>query len=119
MLTTLVTTIACGQLAVVSTLGTTGNVTHCTRGPCGPGNQRCTPGSEPKIVYTFHLADASCGINDPNGPFYDERHGMYHLMYQDHLALPQPSQGVALTGPTWGHWVSRYGSLRVGAEIVG
>ena len=50
------------------------------------------------------------GCYGGTGPFYDERHGMYHLMYQDHLALPQPSQGVALTGPSWGHWVSRYDS---------
>lgn len=66
MLTTLVTAITCGQLAVRSALDT-GNVTQCMGGPCGPDNQRCTPGPGPKIVYTFHLADASCGINDPNG----------------------------------------------------
>ena len=66
MLTSLVTAIACSQLTVVSALRTR-NVTQCTQGPCGPGNQRCTPSPEPKIVYTFHLADASCGINDPNG----------------------------------------------------
>ena len=57
--------------------------------------------------------DVVCG---GAGPFYDERHGMYHLMYQDHLALPQPSQGAALTGPSWGHWVSRYDHSCVGAE---
>ena len=27
------------------------------------------------------------------GPFYDPVHGMYHLMYQDHLAEPQTQMG--------------------------
>ena len=62
----LVTAIACGPLAVMSALDAR-NVTQCTQGPCGPGNQRCTTGPDPKIVYTYHLADPSCGINDPNG----------------------------------------------------
>jgi len=40
-------------------------------------------------------------MNDPNGPFYDDVHGVYHLFYQDHLAV---SGG---RGPVWGHAVSR------------
>jgi hypothetical protein len=34
------------------------------------------PNSRPK----FHVKDLTCDENDPNFPFYDEVHGMYHLM---------------------------------------
>ena len=112
------------------------NITQCVGGPCRPGRDRCQPWDTPtdKARYAFHLADATCGINDPNvsppacksaraaltrsaqciqGPFYDSRHGMYHLMYQDHLAEPErisgvPDQGASMTGPSWGHWVRRH-----------
>ena len=79
--------------------------TVCTHGPCGPGNDVCTVGSPTRFV--FHLSDASCDINDPNGPFYDSRHGLYHNFYQDHLAEPSPVGLKAGAGPDWGHWVSR------------
>ena len=76
--------------------------------PCGPGNDICvSPGAKNKAQYTFHLSDVSCAINDPNGPFYDARHGVYHLFYQDHLAEPNPVGLNAGAGPDWGHWVSR------------
>ena len=39
-----------------------------------------------------------------NGPFFDEVHGIYHLFYQDHLAMNQSSVGI---GPVWAHVVSR------------
>ena len=45
---------------------------NCVGGHCSPTNQKCT-GKPPK--YTFHLADPTCDINDPNGPFYDPVHG--------------------------------------------
>jgi hypothetical protein len=45
---------------------------NCVGGHCSPANQKCT-GKPPK--YTFHLADPTCDINDPNGPFYDPVHG--------------------------------------------
>jgi len=68
--------------------------------PCGPGNEQCGrpfgSGSP-----NFHIHDPSCDENDPNGPFYDDVHGMYHLFFQDHLAM----QGGG--GPVWGHVVSR------------
>jgi hypothetical protein len=54
--------------------------TQCTKGPCGPGNELCA--GLPIPTYTFHLADKTCSINDPNFPFYDEVHGMYHHFYQ-------------------------------------
>eukprot|EP01052_Picozoa_sp_SAG31_P039954 SAG31_NODE_5666_length_2394_cov_1.342919_1_plen_672_part_10 len=78
---------------------------HGDLSPCSQDNQICGPMA---FKYTFHLSDQhGCGLNDPNGPFFDPIHGMYHLMYQDHLALPQPGQGSSLTGPSWGHWASR------------
>ena len=38
-----------------------------------------------------------CGNNDPNGPFYDPMHDMYHLFYQTHV-----DETVK-----WGHIASR------------
>jgi len=74
---------------------------NCTGGPCSPANQKCI-GNPPK--YTFHLNDPTCDINDPNGPFYDPVHGLYHNFYQIHIAENQNGAG---DGPDWGHWVSR------------
>ena len=52
-------------------------------------------------VPKFHVMDQnSCLMNDPNGPLYDPRHGMYHVFFQDHLAMPGGS------GPVWGHAAS-------------
>jgi sucrose-6-phosphate hydrolase SacC (GH32 family) len=47
----------------------------------GPGNDRCK--QHVATQYVFHLSDQTCAINDPNGPFYDEVHGMYHNMYRE------------------------------------
>ena len=49
----------------------------------------------------YHVMDASCRMNDPNGPVYDSRHKMYHLFFQAHLALPGGD------GPVWAHVASR------------
>ena len=71
--------------------------------PCGPGNERCAarplgPWQSPQ----FHQRDrGGCAQNDPNFPFFDAAHGIYHLFYQDHLAEPG---GI---GPVIGHVVSR------------
>jgi sucrose-6-phosphate hydrolase SacC (GH32 family) len=40
-------------------------------------------------------------MNDPNGPVYDDVHGMYHVFFQDHLAIPPGG------GPVWAHVCSR------------
>ena len=71
---------------------------QCVGGPCGPSHQQCGPLFE--AAPQFHVMDKSCGENDPNGPFYDPVHGLYHLFYQDHLAI-DPGKG-----PDWGHAVS-------------
>lgn len=75
--------------------------------PCGPDAQRCGPprGGEAAL---FHFRDATCGINDPNAPFYDSRSGLYHLFYQNHVSLPLPKSlpGDFQPGPTIGHAVS-------------
>ena len=70
---------------------------------CGPAHQQCAQpfASAPR----FHIMDRSgCGMNDPNGPFYDELHGMYHVFWQDHLALPRGGRGH---GSIWGHAASK------------
>jgi sucrose-6-phosphate hydrolase SacC (GH32 family) len=77
--------------------------TQCTTGPCGPGHDQCGAPLGPGAPQ-FHVRDRSCAINDPNFPFYDARHGMYHLFYQDHLAEAQGGLGA---GPVIGHAVSR------------
>ena len=89
--------------------------TKSTKGPHGAGlngvgTAVCT-GPKPQ-QYVFHLSDQTCGLNDPNGPFYDSVHGVYHSFYQEHLAVTpgcnqrgcNQSMGI---GKRWGHWVSR------------
>ena len=71
--------------------------------PCGPEHQKCIASSD-KPKYTFHLADPTCDINDPNGPMYDPVHGVYHNFYQIHIAENMNGAG---DGPDWGHWVSK------------
>ena len=48
-------------------------------------------------------------MNDPNGPFYDPQHKIYHVFWQAHLAQPdpvkKPGAGPAV-GPVYGHAVS-------------
>jgi hypothetical protein len=44
--------------------------------------------------------DLSCSENDPNFPFYDDVHGMYHLFYQDHLYINNSHHAH---GPDIGH----------------
>jgi hypothetical protein len=73
--------------------------------PCGPGNDQCGPALTG--VAQFHIMDRSCGMNDPNGPFYDATHGVYHIFYQDHVWAPMPDDvPTGREGPVWGHAVS-------------
>eukprot|EP00936_MAST-01D_sp_MAST-1D-sp1_P000747 g747.t1 len=67
--------------------------------PCAPGHQTCPPGNFGAGTPQFHVKDASCGENDPNGPSYDPVHGVYHLHYQNHVGLHG--------GRTYGHAVSK------------
>ena len=53
----------------------------------------------------YHVLDRSCDENDPNAPFWDERHGVFHLFYQKHCAEPVPGQ--AIKGIVYGHVASR------------
>ena len=60
--------------------------------PCGPGNDQCGPpyassGCPGPAVckLSFHIQDLSCGGGDTDFPFWDPVHGVYHLMYQDHV----------------------------------
>ena len=32
----------------------------------------------------YHVMDRSCDENDPNAPFFDAVHGVFHLFYQKH-----------------------------------
>jgi hypothetical protein len=54
----------------------------------------------------YHLVDEhGCGLNDPNGPFWDPVHGVAHVFYQIHLAEDAVSPHGR--GSDWGHWVSK------------
>ena len=44
--------------------------------PCGPGNAQCNASAPPPLP-RYHVMDYSCAENDPNGPCYDEHHGIY------------------------------------------
>ena len=37
--------------------------------------------------FAYHVGSACHGENDPNGPVYDARHGIYHLFFQDHVPM--------------------------------
>jgi len=69
-------------------------------GPCGPGVEWCQPSGWQQNTAQYHVRDFSCQLNDPNGPVFDPVHGVYHIFYQDHIAMG--------TGQiTYGHAVSR------------
>ena len=70
--------------------------------PCGGPQQQCAPSGSLHDGQSFHIRDESCGLNDPNGPFY--YNGVYHLFYQDHLCLNNSGVGI---GPVWAHVASR------------
>ena len=69
---------------------------------CGHGQEQCGKVLDTPHTPKYHIMDKSCDINDPNGPFYDEIHGMYHLFYQDHIHI----SSNASIGPIWGHAIS-------------
>ena len=88
-------------------LGAGGAQTNCVNAlgascPCGPSCQLCGP-LFGRNTPQFHIADSSCGENDPNFPLYDPRHELYHHFWQAHLAIPAAGVGQ---GPDIGHAVS-------------
>ena len=68
--------------------------------PCGPGNDQCTPPKDPSTRPVFHIMDKTCDENDPNFPFYDPVHGMYHLMYHQRVPPHVPRRPPGGTGPS-------------------
>ena len=75
--------------------------------PCGPSAQRCSPTDWPASARpVYHLKDLSCGESDPNGPFWDAKHKMYHLFYQVSIGEANPAVPTG-GGPIWGHAASR------------
>mgnify|MGYP006175575067 FL=1 len=95
-------------LASATTRAAAQAATQCWRSdgtyaPCGPGNDQCGPPVAEGLRPRFHIIDQACKVNDPNFPFYDSVHGMWHLMYQDHLIIPSPGA----FGPDIGHVISR------------
>ena len=99
-----------------------GSPEHPALKSCGPANQQCCAvgshssdggaGTSPcatSLTPQYHIKDRSCAMNDPNGPFYDPLHRIYHVFWQAHLAQPdpvkKPGAGPAV-GPVYGHAVS-------------
>ena len=78
-------------------------------GPCGPGRESCglpfeqRQAEEGYAVPMYHVRDTSCALNDPNFPFLDSLHGLYHHFFQKRIAEPQGGDGG---GPVIGHAVS-------------
>ena len=96
--------------------------TRCLSGPCGPGGPCrstsvgtvCAAGQcgEPAgpVAPRFHARGVSCGLNDPNGMFWDPKHGLYHLFWQAHESMVHNAttgNGTVCGGPVWGHAASR------------
>jgi len=50
----------------------------------------------------FHFQPPANWMNDPNGPMYDRRTGLYHLFYQWN-----PQSNVGFSDMHWGHAVSK------------
>jgi sucrose-6-phosphate hydrolase SacC (GH32 family) len=95
---------------LASTLGFDLDVRFETYCPpvCGPGHEECGPAFGPTTPQ-FHVRDNSCGMNDPNGPFWDARHGYYHMFYQAHKG-PKCNPAVPpcdIWSEVWGHAVSK------------
>ena len=114
LVTTLVTTLVTVRAAASRTSSAdraTSSPPQCYGGdgqlhPCGPAAQRCGPGWPASARPVYHLKDLSCGESDPNGPFHDPTHGMYHLFYQ--VSLSETNTAVPNGGgPIWGHCASR------------
>ena len=71
--------------------------------PCGPGNEfcpfNCTRDDDGcdafallapwKATFGYHIRDLTCGLNDPNGPVFDARHGVYHLVSEKQSNRPR------------------------------
>jgi hypothetical protein len=95
---------------------------QCLAGPCGPSSLGCEdtpvgavcPAQECARPFgldapRFHVRGTSCGLNDPNGPWWDPIHGFYHLFWQSHETMvhnASSGNGTICGGPVWGHAVS-------------
>ena len=73
------------------------------RGVCGPDFSQCAPAPLRGSPF-YHIGDETCGCSDPNAPFYDPIHKIYHLFYQDHVITNKP--GKQHRGKVWGHVAS-------------
>ena len=81
-----------------------------TQAPCGPDIEAC--GAPLSPAPRFHVMGLhGCLMNDPNAPFYDPVHEMFHVFWQAHLAEPSfvdPTTGRHTgAGPVWAHAASR------------
>ena len=53
-----------------------------TQVACGPGQEVSGPAFPEAERPRYHLMDNHNEENDPNGPFFDPVHGVFHLFYQ-------------------------------------
>ena len=80
------------------------------RGACGSGS-RARPRNPDPHFPAFHVRPPGGHVNDPNGPFFDPVHRVYHLFMQYRSYTPAPNH----RGIEWAHfgYVSDARSCRV------
>ena len=79
---------------------------YCPTSPsCAPGHEECGP-LFGEGTSQFHVRDTSCSNGDPNGMFYDDTHGLYHVFYQTFKGRPCDPPVPPCGTEVWGHVVS-------------
>ena len=92
----------------VKSTDTSGRLVFKSDDGCGPHNQ-CDDcqlygvATEAYLHPQYHVRDERCAVSDPDFPFFDARHRLYHLFYQFHPGSgPKPTHD-----PVIGHVASR------------
>ena len=92
----------------INSADTSGRLVLKSDDGCGPHNQ-CDDcqlygvATEAYLHPQYHVRDERCAVSDPDFPFWDARHRLYHLFYQFHPGSgPKPKHD-----PVIGHVASR------------